>query len=156
MSTLDQLFGGGAWFRTVRTSASGPAGQLPITAEMLLDEPSGHLFGMTQDAGMGWNPADVWRDQFLILSTHGGLRDADGRPIALGYHTGHWEIGLLVRAAAETLRGAGVVPFCRLLLRSVRWPHSRHDRHVRQPAVPQRRRHHDAAARCARCRGDRA
>ncbi len=111
MSTLDQLFGGGAWFRTVRTSASGPAGQLPITAEMLLDEPSGHLFGMTQDAGMGWNPADVWRDQFLILSTHGGLRDADGRPIALGYHTGHWEIGLLVRAAAETLRGAGVVPF---------------------------------------------
>ena len=111
MSTLDQLFGGGAWFRTARTSASGPAGQLPITAEMLLDEPSGNLFGMTQDAGMGWNPADVWRDQFLILSTHGGLRDADGRPIALGYHTGHWEIGLLVRAAAETLRGAGVVPF---------------------------------------------
>ena len=47
----------------------------------------------------------------LILSTQGGLREADGSPLALGYHTGHWEIGLLVRAAAETLRGEGVIPF---------------------------------------------
>jgi dihydroxyacid dehydratase/phosphogluconate dehydratase len=78
---------------------------------MLLAEPSGNLFGMTQDAGMGWNPADVNRPQVLIVSTQGGLRDADGRPVALGFHTGHWEIGLLVRAAAETLRDEGVVPF---------------------------------------------
>ena len=78
---------------------------------MLLHEPSGNLFGMTQDAGMGWSPSEVWRDQFLIMSTHGGLRDTDGQPIALGYHTGHWEIGLLVRAAAETFRAEGVVPF---------------------------------------------
>ena len=78
---------------------------------MLLREPSGNLFGMTQDAGMGWSPSEVWRDQFLIMSTHGGLRDTDGQPIALGYHTGHWEIGLLVRAAAETFRAEGVVPF---------------------------------------------
>src|SRR5207244_5837355 len=34
----------------------------------------------------------------------------DALPI-LGYHTGHWEIGLLVRAAAETLRAAGAIPF---------------------------------------------
>ena len=40
-----------------------------------------------------------------------GCATPDGRPIALGYHTGHWEIGLLVRAAAETLRDEGVVPF---------------------------------------------
>jgi putative YjhG/YagF family dehydratase len=66
---------------------------------------------MTQDAGMGWNPADVNRDQFLIVSTQGGLREADGTPVALGYHTGHWEIGLLVRAAAEALRAEGGVPF---------------------------------------------
>jgi dihydroxyacid dehydratase/phosphogluconate dehydratase len=66
---------------------------------------------MTQDAGMGWNPADVNRPQVLIVSTQGGLRGDDGRPVALGFHTGHWEIGLLVRAAAETLREAGVVPF---------------------------------------------
>jgi putative YjhG/YagF family dehydratase len=78
---------------------------------MLLEEPSGNLFGMTQDAGMGWNPAEVARSQILIVSTQGGLREPDGRPLALGFHTGHWEIGLLVRAAAETLRGEGVVPF---------------------------------------------
>jgi putative YjhG/YagF family dehydratase len=78
---------------------------------MLLGEPSGHLFGMTQDAGMGWDPADVNRRQVLIVSTQGGLREADGRPIALGFHTGHWEIGLLVRAAADTLRAAGAIPF---------------------------------------------
>jgi putative YjhG/YagF family dehydratase len=120
MATSDQprgagavadLVGDGALLESTRTAASGPAGQLPLTPEMLLNEPSGNLFGMTQDAGMGWNPADVNRDQFLIVSTQGGLRDADGTPVALGYHTGHWEIGLLVRAAAETLRAEGVVPF---------------------------------------------
>ena len=109
--TLDDLVGGGGLLETTRTSAEGPAGQLPLTPEMLLDEPSGNLFGMTQDAGMGWSPSEVWRDQFLIMSTHGGLRDTDGQPVALGYHTGHWEIGLLVRAAAETFRAEGVVPF---------------------------------------------
>jgi putative YjhG/YagF family dehydratase len=108
---LDAILGDGALLASTRTKASGPPGQLPLTPEMLLEEPSGNLFGMTQDAGMGWNPADVARPQFLILSTQGGLREADGRPVALGFHTGHWEIGLLVRAAAETLRGEGVVPF---------------------------------------------
>jgi putative YjhG/YagF family dehydratase len=110
-SPLTDLLGGGELFAVTRTKAAGPQGQLPITAEMLLREPSGNLFGMTQDAGMGWRPADVARPQYLILSTQGGLRDTDGSPIALGYHTGHWEIGLLVRAAAETLRAAGVLPF---------------------------------------------
>jgi putative YjhG/YagF family dehydratase len=78
---------------------------------MLLEEPSGNLFGMTQDAGMGWNPAEVDRAQFLIVSTQGGLRAEDGAPVALGFHTGHWEIGLLVREAAQALRAEGVVPF---------------------------------------------
>lgn len=108
---LNVLLGGGDLLAATRTKASGPAGQLPITPEMLLEEPSGRLFGMTQDAGMGWIPAEVGRAQFLILSTQGGLREVDGRPLALGYHTGHWELGLLVRAAAETLRGEGVIPF---------------------------------------------
>jgi putative YjhG/YagF family dehydratase len=111
VSERDAILGDGALFATTRTKASGPPGRLPLTPEMLLDEPSGNLFGMTQDAGMGWNPADVARPQFLIVSTQGGLREADGRPVALGFHTGHWEIGLLVRAAAETLRDEGVVPF---------------------------------------------
>jgi putative YjhG/YagF family dehydratase len=111
VSELEAILGSGTFFATTRTKASGPQGRLPFTPEMLIEEPSGNLFGMTQDAGMGWNPAEVARPQFLIVSTQGGLREADGRPLALGFHTGHWEIGLLVRAAAETLREQGVVPF---------------------------------------------
>src|SRR3982751_6719678 len=95
----------------VRTRASGPAGALPITEEMLLKSPSGDLFGLSQNAGMGWEPAEVGRKQFLILSTQGGVRAPDGRPIALGYHTGHWEIGLLVQAAAHEMRRLGAIPF---------------------------------------------
>jgi putative YjhG/YagF family dehydratase len=95
----------------VRTSSSGPAGKLPITKEMLLQAPSGDLFGLTQNAGMGWNPAEAGRKQFLILSTQGGLRAPDGKPVALGYHTGHWEIGLLVQAAAEEFRKLKTIPF---------------------------------------------
>ncbi|MGA3283344.1 MAG: YjhG/YagF family D-xylonate dehydratase [Verrucomicrobiota bacterium] len=95
----------------IQTHAHGPAGSLPITEEMLLNSPSGDLFGMTQNAGMGWNPAEAGRKQFLILSTQGGLRAPDGKPIALGYHTGHWEIGLLVQAAAEEFRRLQTVPF---------------------------------------------
>src|ERR1039457_5696194 len=95
----------------IKTKSSGPAGSLPITEEMLLKSPSGDLFGLTQNAGMGWNPAEAGRKQFLILSTHGGLRAPDGTPVALGYHTGHWEVGLLVEAAARELKAAGAIPF---------------------------------------------
>ncbi|HWC99054.1 MAG TPA: YjhG/YagF family D-xylonate dehydratase, partial [Candidatus Sulfopaludibacter sp.] len=48
---------------------------------------------------------------FLILSTHGGIRAADGTPVALGYHTGHWEVGLLMDAAAKELKSLGAIPF---------------------------------------------
>jgi putative YjhG/YagF family dehydratase len=95
----------------VRTKAPGPAGKLPITEDWLLRRPSGDLFGLTQNAGMGWAPGEFGRPEFLVLSTQGGLRESDGRPIALGYHTGHWEIGLLVEAAAREIRGLGGIPF---------------------------------------------
>ncbi len=95
----------------IHTRGAGPAGSLPITEDLLLNSPSGDLFGLTQNAGMGWNPAEVGRKQFLILSTQGGLRAPDGKPIALGYHTGHWEIGLLVQAAAEEFRRLQTIPF---------------------------------------------
>ncbi len=49
--------------------------------------------------------------EILLLSTHGGIRNRDGTPVALGYHTGHWEVGLLMQAAAEELKQAGAVPF---------------------------------------------
>ena len=101
----------GGLLASTRTRARGPEGSLPLTPAMLLEEPSGNLFGMTQDAGMGWDPARVNDLQVLIVSTLGGLRDRDGAPVALGYHTGHWEIGLLVEQAARTLREQGVMPF---------------------------------------------
>jgi putative YjhG/YagF family dehydratase len=95
----------------VRTSAVGPAGSLPLTDEMLRHWSSGDLFGLSQNAGMGWKPAEMLGPQFLILSTQGGIRAEDGTPIALGFHTGHWEVGLLVQAAAREIKAAGGVPF---------------------------------------------
>ncbi len=99
----------------VRTRAPGPPGRLPLDADTLRAAPSGDLFGLTMDAGMGWPAGELRRGEFLILSTQGGLRGADGRPIALGYHTGHWELGLLVRAAAQELRRLGGIPFAACL-----------------------------------------
>lgn len=95
----------------VRTHAPGPQGALPLTPEMLLKQPSGNLFGLSQNAGMGWEPQSLGGKQLLILSTHGGVRAADGTPIALGYHTGHWEVGLLVAEAARELKAHGAIPF---------------------------------------------
>jgi putative YjhG/YagF family dehydratase len=105
------LESGASFFSETRTHAPGPGGALPITAEMLLTQPSGNLFGLSQNAGMGWEPARLLDPEFLILSTHGGMRAQDGTPIALGFHTGHWEVGLLVAEAARELRGRHAVPF---------------------------------------------
>ena len=101
------LDSGDASLFDVRSKAAGPAGSLPITAEMLLERPSGDLFGWAQNAGMGWNVKALGGKEILILSTHGGIRADDGTPIALGYHTGHWEVGLLMKAAAEAVSLAG-------------------------------------------------
>ena len=60
---------------------------------------------------MGWEAARLLDPEFLILSTHGGLRAEDGRPIALGFHTGHWEVGLLVAEAARELKALQAIPF---------------------------------------------
>ena len=95
----------------IHTSAAGPSGSLPLTPEMLRDRPSGDIFGMTQNAGMGWTPEQLTRPQYLILSTQGGIRAEDGQPIALGYHTGHWEVGLLMQAAAREFDRHESIPF---------------------------------------------
>jgi putative YjhG/YagF family dehydratase len=96
---------------SVATHAPGPAGVLPLSPEMLLTQPSGNLFGLSQNAGMGWDPNRLLDPEFLILSTHGGLRADSGEPIALGFHTGHWEVGLLVAEAARELKALHAVPF---------------------------------------------
>ena len=95
----------------LRTTAPGPSGALPLEANQLRHMSSGDLFGLTQNAGMGWKPELLRGKQFLILSTQGGIRAPDGSPIALGYHTGHWEVGLLMEAAAHAVRAGGGMPF---------------------------------------------
>jgi putative YjhG/YagF family dehydratase len=111
-SSLDSLLDSSdATLWEVVTKGDGPPGELPLTEDLLLNAPSGDLFGLTQNAGMGWNPRQLLRDQYLILSTQGGIRGEDGKPIALGYHTGHYEVGLLMRAAAEELDRLETLPF---------------------------------------------
>lgn len=96
---------------SLRTTAPGPSGSLPLDPARLRAMSSGELFGWTQNAGMGWNPAQMLRRQFLILSTQGGVRAPDGTPVALGFHTGHWEVGLLVEEAARAIAANNGIPF---------------------------------------------
>lgn len=110
-SQASVLDSGDASLFDVRTRAAGPQGRLPYTEQMLRERPSGDLYGWTMNAAMGWEPARMAGDEVLILSTHGGLRAPDGSPIALGYHTGHWEVGLQVEAAARELKDLGAIPF---------------------------------------------
>ena len=96
---------------TLRTKGPGPGGVLPFTETQLLTQPSGHLFGWTQNVGMGWAADKVAGGDYLILSTQGGIRKEDGSPVALGYHTGHFEVGLLMEEAAKVISSLGGVPF---------------------------------------------
>ncbi|MEO5922348.1 MAG: YjhG/YagF family D-xylonate dehydratase [Bryobacteraceae bacterium] len=95
----------------VPARAPGPTGSLPLTPQLLREWPSGHLFGWTQNTGMGWKAEELGAKEYLVLSTHGGVRAADGTPIALGYHTGHWEVGLLVEEASREFHAHGGIPF---------------------------------------------
>tara|TARA_Y100001970_G_scaffold155528_1_gene190413 strand:- start:8301 stop:10319 length:2019 start_codon:yes stop_codon:yes gene_type:complete len=111
VSFLDIIEGNAETNYTIQTHADGPSGKIPFTPEILINEPSGNHFGLTQNAGMGWNPDELLRKQFLILSTSGGLKDKDGDPIALGFHTGHWELSTLVENAAKSINEMGGLPF---------------------------------------------
>jgi putative YjhG/YagF family dehydratase len=93
------------------TRAEPRSGSLPFTADFLVNDSSGYHFGMSQNAGMGWNPRELLRKQFAILSTVGGMRNPDGSPIALGLHTGHFELTSLVESAANEMRNLKAVPF---------------------------------------------
>jgi putative YjhG/YagF family dehydratase len=95
----------------VPTKAPGPPGALPLTPDIMRTRPSGDLFGWSMDAAMGWDPSRLGSKEFLILSLHAGLRAPDGTPVALGLHTGHWEVNLLVEAAARELASLGAIPF---------------------------------------------
>jgi putative YjhG/YagF family dehydratase len=95
----------------VQTHAAGAAGSLPLDPDFLRNAPSGDIFGLSQNTGMGWSPKQLRRKEFLILSTQGGIRAPDGTPVALGYHIGHWEVGLLMQAAAAEFSSQGTIPF---------------------------------------------
>lgn len=107
----DILESGSADIYDIQTHAAGPEGSLPLTEEMLLTRPSGDIFGLSHNTAMGWAPTELRREEFLILSTQGGIRAPDGSPIALGYHTGHWEVGLLMQAVAHELKELRTIPF---------------------------------------------
>ena len=55
---LIDVLGSADTIRASRIEGEGPAGRLPLTAEMLHTEPSVNIFGMTQNSGMGW---PMWR-----------------------------------------------------------------------------------------------
>ncbi|AWI07160.1 YjhG/YagF family D-xylonate dehydratase [Clostridium drakei] len=95
----------------IQTHAEGPKGSLPLTPKLLKDSPSGNIFGMTLNAGMGWEASKLLGGDVLILSTQGGIRNNDGTPIAVGLHTGHFELGLQMSAAAEEIKKLGGVPY---------------------------------------------
>lgn len=110
--SVDQLLNGNnPDIYTIKTNALGPQGKLPLTDQMLREEPSGNLFGMTQNVGMGWKPTKLNGKQVLLLSTQGGMKDTNGDPIALGYHTGHWEVDVLMKEAAKEVSKHGGMPF---------------------------------------------
>ncbi len=111
MITKEDILGSDVFVQETRLFGAGRQGRLPLTADMLREEPSGNLFGMTQNVAMGWHPEEVGRDHYCIVSTQGGMRAEDGSPLALGYHTGHWEVSLLVERAAATIRANNGIPF---------------------------------------------
>jgi putative YjhG/YagF family dehydratase len=51
------------------------------------------------------------RKQFIILSTVGGVKEEDGSPVALGLHTGHFELIDMVKTAAKEFKELKSVPF---------------------------------------------
>src|SRR4029078_3890892 len=108
---IESVLGSSASVAAGRIVGDGATGRLALTADQLREEPSGNLFGVTQNVGMGWSPAALSGPEYVIVSTAGGRRDADARPLPLGYHTGHWEIGQLVDEAARTFRSRGAIPF---------------------------------------------
>ncbi len=84
---------------------------MPLTSKMLREQPSGNIFGWTQNAGMGLPCSKLGQKEFLIVSNMGGVKRSDGKPIALGLHTGHWELGAVVKEAAEEFARLNALPF---------------------------------------------
>ncbi|WP_413725359.1 YjhG/YagF family D-xylonate dehydratase [Sodalis sp. RH16] len=111
MSVRDIFDEGNQDIFRVRTHAAGPDGELPLTPDMLINRPSGDIFGMTMNAGMGWTPDELDRDEILLISTLGGMRGPEGKPIALALHQGHYELDIQMKAAAEVIKAQNALPY---------------------------------------------
>lgn len=81
---------------SAKTNADGPKGSLPLTADFLRTAPSGNIFGMTVNAGMGWEPSALANGDIMIIGTQGGIRRDDGVTTAVGLHNGHFELGIMM------------------------------------------------------------
>ena len=79
MADLDTLYDDTPILADVFTNAPGAQGSLPLTEDMLLNAPSGDLFALSQNVGMGWDPAEINRTQVLILSTRGASAPTTAR-----------------------------------------------------------------------------
>src|SRR5947199_10073762 len=90
---LDAVLGSASAVAAGRLAGAGPAGRLPLTPDMLREEPRGNVFGLTQNGGMGWSPASPDGPPYVLGSTHGGLPSEGRSPAAPGYHPGRWGIG---------------------------------------------------------------
>lgn len=95
----------------IRTHANGPTGELPLTADMLIERPSGDIFGMTMNVGMGWQPEKLIGPEVLLISTLGGSRAEDGKPTALALHQGHYELDRQLKAAAHIIQEQQGLPY---------------------------------------------
>ncbi len=97
---------------TCRPRRPGPAGSLPLDRRDAARLALRRFVRAGAKRRHGLEIHARWSGRsILLLSTQGGIRADDGTPVALGYHTGHWEVGLLVQQAARTLKQAGAVPF---------------------------------------------
>jgi hypothetical protein len=68
LPSLEQLLGAAMPLHTSRLEGYGTEGRLPLTADMLWSEPSGNIFGQTQNAGMGWHPGALDGPQYVIVT----------------------------------------------------------------------------------------
>ena len=76
---LERLLGSAGAIARSRIEGHGPEGRLPLTPEMLRSEPSGNIFGLTQNAGMGWRPDALGGRQYVAVCD-GLLRDRTHHP----------------------------------------------------------------------------
>ena len=64
---IDSVFGSAASVSSNRVVGAGPIGHLPLTRRQLLDSPSGNLFGLTQNVGMGWSADALGGPEYVIV-----------------------------------------------------------------------------------------